>query len=178
MKFNPFRRKYSTQEKRQFAFLRKNYLFQSLKDEELSEFLPYLYPRKYGKNEVVFFRGDPSQALYIVGRGTVSLTIDIEEKFEEITRLSRGDSFGDNALLTSTKRIYNAISISDPCELFVIPSTNFREVLEDDVKIKAKILEAIAKEHNRYMEALFRTYQEAFGFFDLNQTFDMARRGL
>ena len=32
------------------------------------EFVPYLYPRKYKKDEVVFFRDDPSQALYIVKR--------------------------------------------------------------------------------------------------------------
>ena len=64
--WNPFARKYSSQDKILMNFLRKMLLFSCLTDEELMVFLPNLYTRNYSKDEIVFFRNDPSQALYIV----------------------------------------------------------------------------------------------------------------
>jgi CRP/FNR family transcriptional regulator, cyclic AMP receptor protein len=60
---NPFRKTYSVKELNIFRFLAKNALFAKLSKREMALFLPYLHVRRYERNEVVFFRNDPSRAL-------------------------------------------------------------------------------------------------------------------
>ena len=169
---NPFQKTYSEQDKSIFHFLKQNLLFESLSDQELSEFLPFMHLRYYVKNEIIFFRGDPSQALYLIKKGEVALNIDIEDKFEQLITLNMTDSFGDNAILISTNRIYNAVTISDHCDLYVIPSMNMNEIFQDHIEIKAKIMSAMASYYNNYTNNLFSAYKKNFGFFDLGMIFN------
>lgn len=169
--FNPFKKTYSEEEKKLFRFLRQNILFANLTESEMVEFLPFMYLRHYEKGEVIFFRKDPSQALYLVSKGIVTLNIDIEDKFEELAHLRSTDSFGENALMNSRRRIYNAICFSDQCDLYVLPTTNIHEVFENNKHIKAKMMAAMAEYYDNYMTNLFRVYKESFGFFDLGRTF-------
>ena len=173
MKFvNPFQKTYSEQEIATFYFLRQNTLFQTLTDEELAEFLPFMHLRTYKENEIVFFRGDPSQALYLIKKGRVALTIDIEDKFETLTKLNVTASFGDNALHDSASRVYTAITVSDHCHLYVIPSTNIQEIFSEHIQIKAKMMTVMASYYTAYMSNLFKAYKENFGFFDLGMIFN------
>ncbi len=169
--FNPFKKTYSKQEEELFAFLRQNRLFQKLNNEELYEFLPFLYPRNFEQNEVIFFRGDPSQAFYLVREGVVSLSIDTQETFEELTQVHSTQGFGENALIEGSTRIYNAVCHSERCSLFVIPTTNISEIFEDHVHIKAKMMYALAHYHNQYMGNLFSAYKSSFGFFNLGMAY-------
>jgi signal-transduction protein with cAMP-binding, CBS, and nucleotidyltransferase domain len=94
---NPLKKTYSAGDKQLFRFLQKNSLFEKLEDSELAEFVPFLHLRSYKRDEAIFFRKDPSQALYIIKSGEISLNLDIEDKFEELTRVGVSQSFGDNA---------------------------------------------------------------------------------
>jgi CRP/FNR family transcriptional regulator, cyclic AMP receptor protein len=170
--FNPFKKSYSKEDKELFRFLLRNNLFDKLTEEELAAFLPYLHLRTYVRNEVVFFRGDPSQALYIIQEGEVLLNLDIEDEFEELARLGPTQAFGDNALLENTFRIYNAVCGSDKCKLYVLSNTNIWEIFENDVTIRAKMMAAMAEDYNRFTFNLFRAYKESFGFFDLGRAFN------
>ena len=166
-----FKKSYSQEEKELFDFLRKNPLFKSLTDDELDKFKPYLYHRSYGENEVVFFTGDPSHALYIVKKGVVSLNLEMKGDFEKLMILRNGSVFGDNAVLEKTKRIYSAFVLTDGAELLVIPQVNIFEIMEHNQAIKAKIMSAFASLYNQYTQRLFETYKESRGFFDLNTVY-------
>ncbi len=166
-----FKKSYTPEEKKKIRFLQRCHLFRHLKDDEVHELLPYLFLRNYRKGEVIFFRGDPSQGIYIIKRGVVSLTIDIEDKFEELNRLKASESFGDNALLEQRSRIYNAICFSELADIYIIPSNNILQMFEENKSIKAKVMTAMADNYEAYMSNLFKSYQEAFGFFDLSLAF-------
>ena len=169
--FKFFKKTYSEKELSIYRFLSKNKLFETLTNEQLAEFLPYLHKRQYKENEVVFFANDPSNALYIIKNGIVSLNIDIKDKFEKLVVLRHGRVFGDNAILDHTKRIYTAIVRSETAELYVIPKINLLEILENDVEIKAKLMQAIAIEYDEYMQNLFKGYKEEYGFFNINMIY-------
>ncbi|MEQ8469775.1 MAG: cyclic nucleotide-binding domain-containing protein [Marinoscillum sp.] len=169
--FRFFKKKYSEEELLLFNFLRKNRLFEKLGDDELSHFTPYLYSRKYNQNEVAFFTGDPSQAIYIVKSGIVTLNLDIRDGFEKLMTLRSGKLFGDNAVLSGTKRIYTAIVMTEDAELYVIPKANLLEVMNDHPPIRAKIMTAFAETYNEYTNNLFKTYKSSLGFFDLNTVY-------
>jgi len=169
--YNPFKRTYSQQDKELFRFLIKNHLFESLDDREMSEFVPFMHLRTYEKNEVIFFRNDPSQALYLVKDGEVAINLDIEEGFEELAKFGPTDSFGDDALLENAFRIYNAVCAVEKTQIYVIPTTNIVEIFESNYRIKAKMMSAMAKAYSHYTENLFKAYQESFGFFELGKSF-------
>lgn len=169
---NPFSKTYEADELRTFDFLLGNKFFEQLKQQELARFLPAMHERKYVKDEVVFFSKDPSQALYLIRKGQVDLTIDLQENFETILQLKRGDAFGENCLIKNSKRTYTAIVSSEEAELIVIPYFAIQEIFDGNPKIKAKMMTALAEYYNANNQRLFRSYRESFGFFSLKQMFE------
>ncbi|MEX2593693.1 MAG: cyclic nucleotide-binding domain-containing protein [Anditalea sp.] len=169
---NPFRRTYTENELDLFQSLFKVQFFESLKNAEMVRFLPGIHFRKYLKDEVVFFRNDPSQALYILQKGLVTLNIDIKENFETILEVHQGEAFGENSLLKSTYRIYTAIVQSEEANLMVIPNYVIQEVFNSNPKIKAKMMTSLAEFYNSNNKRLFNSYQSSFGFFNLGQMFE------
>lgn len=169
--FKLFNKTYSEKEMTTFRFLSKNKLFDTLTNEELAEFLPVIHKREYKENEVVFFAKDPSNALYIIKNGIVSLNLDIKGDFERLIVLRNGRIFGDNVILEHSKRIYTAIVTSETAELWVIPRINLEEIMDNDVQIKAKLMTAIAREYDEYMQNLFKGYKDAYGFFNINMIY-------
>ncbi|MEL6534894.1 MAG: cyclic nucleotide-binding domain-containing protein [Bacteroidota bacterium] len=170
---NPFRKTYSASEQALFDFLGKVNLFKRLTPEEMSEFTPFMHLRDYQQNEAVFFRNDPSAALYLIKEGFVNLNIDIDDRLEQLTVIHEGEAFGDNSLLKDTRRIYNAIVGSEEATMYVIPHVNIREIFNDEPKIRAKMMEALASQYNRYTENLFRGYKNSFGFFNLGTAYEL-----
>jgi CRP/FNR family transcriptional regulator, cyclic AMP receptor protein len=168
---NPFKKSYSIKELNLFRFFAKNYLFEKLTKEEMAVFIPYLHIRNFQKNEAIFFRNDPSRALYIVKTGRVSINIDVADRFEFLKFAKPCESFGNNALLSDTTRVYNAIVDSDYCDLYVIPQVNIMEIFEGHIAIRAKMLTALSEMYNQSTVNLFKAYQSTFGFFDLSQAY-------
>lgn len=168
---NPFKKSYSVKELNLFRFLSKNFLFEKLTKEEVAMFIPYLHIRNYQKEEAIFFRNDPSRALYIVKTGRVSINIDVADKFEFLKFAKPSDSFGNNALLAETTRVYNAVVDSDYCDLYVIPQVNIMEIFDAHIAIRAKMLTALSEMYNQSTVNLFKAYQSTFGFFDLSQAY-------
>ncbi len=173
---NFFAKKYSHHERELFDFLRAGKLFTELTSDELVRFLPFLHEREYAQNEVVFFRNDPSQALYIIRHGEIRLTIDVQDNFEELITIDQKMSFGDDALLPKSSRNYNAICASESASLYVIPQINIFDIFEEDPRIQAKIMTAFARYYDNYLSAIFKVYRESFGFFDLGQAYIQAQK--
>ncbi|WP_339699281.1 cyclic nucleotide-binding domain-containing protein [Algoriphagus aquimarinus] len=169
---NPFSKTYTESEEKMFEFLGQIKFFERLKNKEMIRFIPAMHHRKYVKDEVVFFSKDPSQALYLVQSGNISLTIDIKDNFETILEVKRGEAFGENSLLENAKRTYTALIVSDEAELIVIPHFALQEVFDSNPKIKAKMMTSLAEYYNQNNQRLFRSYRESFGFFSLRQMFE------
>lgn len=165
---NPFKKTYSIKEMNLFRFFSKNYLFEKMTQEEMAVFFPHLHLRNYVRSEAVFFRNDPSRAVYIVKTGRVMINIDVADKFEFLKFARPSESFGNNALLENTRRVYNAIVDSDYCDLYVIPQVNILEIFESNVVIRAKMVTALSELYNQRTLNLFKAYQSTFGFFDLS----------
>ncbi|MEQ6121864.1 cyclic nucleotide-binding domain-containing protein [Reichenbachiella sp. MALMAid0571] len=170
--FNPFKKRYSTEEMSLFRFMSQIRQFENLNYDELSQIAPCMYLRTFNHDEVVFFRGDPSYALYIVKNGKVSLRVDVNDKFEELTNVRPGEAFGDNSLLNNTKRIYTSVVVSEKADLYVIPQANLLDILDDHPQIRAKIMTSFSELYNEYTSTLFKKYRSAFGFFDLGMVYD------
>ena len=153
------------------SFLQRDKLFEKLTERELGHFLPFLHGRNYQKDEVVFFSGDPSQALYMVKNGMVTLNIDVKGNFEKLITLRSGQVFGDNSLIVKAKRIHSAIVTTETADLYIIPQINLIEIMDRHKKIRAKVMTAYAEAHNQYASRLFHVYKNSLGFLDLNEVY-------
>ena len=165
---NPFQRSYSSEELWIFDFLSEVKLFQWLTNEEKSFFLPYLYLRKYKQDEVVFFRGDPAHALYVIKEGEVELMLDVDQDFEKLSTACSKQSFGNNALIKEAKRLYSAIVHSSEAQLYVIPHVNINDIFSEKSKIQAKMFSALAGMYEQHIENLYESYRSSKGFFSLD----------
>ena len=168
---NLFNKSYTEKEINFFRFLSRMKLFEKLTYKEMSLLYPFFYLRGYKMDEVVFFRNDPSNALYLVKSGKVSLCLDMKDGFENLLTIKSGTAFGENTLLKHAMRQYNAIITSESSELYVIPKVNLEDTLEGHNKIKSKMLESLAEIYNDFQLNLFKYYKSSHGLFDLSETF-------
>ena len=169
---NPFKKSYTSKELNTFRFLSRIQLFERLDYKEMSHFLPYFYLREYKMDEVVFFRNDPGNALYLVKSGKISIDMDIDDEFELLTIIKSGEAFGESALLNVSNRIYTSIVYSERAELYVLPKVNLHEIFESHPAIKTKMLESLSILYHNYMVSLFKAYKSSLGLFNLSQVFN------
>jgi len=169
--FKLFGKAYTEEEQELISFLQRDKLFEKLTEREINYFLPYLHERNYVRDEVIFFAGDPSQALYVVKRGMVSLNIDIKDNFEQLLSLRSGRAFGDNSLLAGSRRIYSAIVTSEMASVYVMPQVNLLEIMDSHPRVRAKIMTSFCEIYNGYTVQLFKTYKKSLGFFDLHEVY-------
>jgi CRP-like cAMP-binding protein len=168
---NPFKKSYTSKELNTFRFLSRIKLFERLNYKEMSYFLPYFYLREYKMNEVVFFRNDPANALYLVKSGKISINIDIEDEFELLDVVKSGRAFGESALLTDSNRIYTSIIYSERAELYVLPKVNIHEIFDGHAQIRMKMIESLGELYYQHMVSLFKGYKSSLGLFNLSQIF-------
>ncbi len=152
-----------------FNFLDEVRLFHGLNNEQKSLFLPYLYLRQYKQDEVVFFRGDPAHALYVIKQGTVDLVLDVDQVFEKLAVVGNKQTFGNNALIEGTKRLYSAVVHSDEADIYVIPHVNINDIFRDKRKVQAKMFSALAKMYEEHVGDLYESYRSSKGFFSLDR---------
>jgi len=167
--FNPFKKSFTDKEIIFFRYLSKIKLFEKLSYKEMSYFMPYFYLREYRNSEVVFFRNDPSNALYLVKSGKVSLALDVKNEFEKLTTFKSGNSFGENSLVQDASRVYSAIVTSERSELYVLPKVNIDEIFEGHLVVKAKMLESLCEMFNELNTKIAKNYVSNYGFFSLAQ---------
>lgn len=154
-----------------FRFLSRIELFKRLNYKEMSHFLSYFYLREYKMDEVVFFRNDPGNALYLVKSGKVSINVDIDDGFELLSIIKSGGAFGESSLLEESNRIYTSIIHTERAELYVLPKVNMHEIFEGHAEIKTKMLESLSELYNDYMVNLFKGYKSSLGLFNLSQVY-------
>lgn len=169
--YNPFKKKYTPEEIAIFDYLANIRIFERLEPRQLHYFIPHLYERRYKQNEVIFFRGDPSHALYLIREGRVALNIDINESFEKLTEVGTGAAIGESCLLKKTTRQLNAIVTSESAGFFAIPQDGIFEIFDTHPKVKVKMLESLAEIYNQYNETLFGAYKASLGFFNLGSLY-------
>ena len=168
---NPFKKSYTQKELNTFRFLSRIKLFERLNYKEMSYFLPYFYLREYKMDEVVYFRNDPANALYLVKSGKVSINIDVEDEFELLSIIKSGGFFGEGSLLAESSRINTSIIHTERAELFVLPKVNIHEIFDGHLIIKTKMMESLSEICNDYLVNLFKGYKSSLGLFNLSQIF-------
>ncbi len=118
-------------------------IFQDLKEKDISIITGMIHYRNYLKGEYIFYQGDPGIGLYIIREGEVSIIdIDSAGHVQSLANLSKGDFFGELALIEDEKRSATAIAKSD-AKIAIIFKPDLDEFIERYPAQGIKILKGI-----------------------------------
>jgi len=119
-------------------------LFKGLTSEDLN-FLAYAVTvRSYRAMEVIFNQGDTGDMMYIVVRGCVNISVpDHDSKSISLKNLSRGEYFGELALIDDKPRSANAIAATD-IELLELTREMLSNYIQAEPKVAMTILRTMA----------------------------------
>jgi CRP/FNR family cyclic AMP-dependent transcriptional regulator len=119
-------------------------LFISLSRRDLSNLINIIHDRNYLEGEFIFYQGDPGIGLYLIREGEISIVrqSDSGEKIELAT-FSKGDFFGELALVDGEKRSASAMAKTDT-RLAVIFKPDLDEFIVKYPKKGIQILNGIA----------------------------------
>lgn len=119
-------------------------IFNFLNKKELNELLEITHNRTYVPNEYIFLQGDVGIGLYLIRDGEVEIKRKFSDSLElTLASLSKGDFFGELALIDNEKRSASAIAKTN-CRISVLFKPDLDEFIEKYPKRGIKILQGIS----------------------------------
>jgi CRP/FNR family transcriptional regulator, cyclic AMP receptor protein len=120
-------------------------LFADLTSDELVSLAALMRPRPYAKDEVIYLRGDPGTAFYVIASGKVKIALTSPDGKELILRrFSAGGFHGELALLDNEPRSADAIA-TEPSVLLVLQRDAFRSFLSEHPDVAIKLLGTVSQ---------------------------------
>jgi len=115
-------------------YLRRVPIFCMLEPNILSVLAEFTRRQYFHKGQMIFYRGDPGTAMYVIEDGLIDLTLPSESGAEVlVARLHPGEHFGELAVLDGRPRWVTAVA-TEPTHVLAI----YREALVDFLRRHAE----------------------------------------
>jgi CRP-like cAMP-binding protein len=125
------------------TILLKSPVFSSLDSKDIKNLLTVFHMRSFKAQEYIFIEKDPGKGLFFIIDGEISIQkTSLDKNTEEITRLSKGDFFGEIALVNNTIRTASAVSVTDS-HIAVIFKDDLDDFIENHPKKGIAILRGL-----------------------------------
>ncbi len=115
-------------------------VFADLSDEDRRELVDASLERVYGAGEVVVRQGEPGASMFVVGRGTLRVTIEPNDT--EVAQHGPGSFFGEMSLLTGKPRTATVRAATD-CVLMEVTTDAFKRFVVDQPAVLEKVAAAV-----------------------------------
>ena len=120
--------------------LKKIPLFEGLSDEIISELSEKLEKHELQKNDILFHKGDPGDALYIVEQGRLKVIAkNIHGEEVVLNQFGAGESFGEMSLVDEQPRSATAVALT-PIKLLRLNRDDFLAVMAQDSSFALDII--------------------------------------
>lgn len=128
-----------------FDILKDSILFKDLSTAELEIVYKIMNPRGFRAGEVIFRQGDCGVGMYIIISGNVSIFLDEVLENQEIrrnfiTKLGRGDFFGESSLVIENGNRSASVIAKDDCQLLSFFYPDLKEIITRYPKTGNKVL--------------------------------------
>ncbi|MBI4655375.1 MAG: cyclic nucleotide-binding domain-containing protein [Elusimicrobia bacterium] len=131
--------------------LKNIYLFKDFTESQLSEISLAFKQSSIEKDEIIFREGDPGEVLFLISSGEVIIEKKMDDEcreFKQLAILSRGEFFGEMAMLESQPRFAQARAGRNT-ELYEINRPDFfnfiKEHPENGLAVFSKIMKVVSK---------------------------------
>ncbi len=120
--------------------LRRVSLFSELDEGEIAAVARLAMPKRFEKDQVIFYEQDEGDVFFVIGSGRVKVTIASPEGKEIIlSQLEEGDFFGEMALFDDSPRSANVVA-TEGAEVWSIRRAEFLQILGQNFPIARKVL--------------------------------------
>lgn len=145
-----------------YDLLRQATLFAGLDHEELEFLSRCLGRRTFAKGMILFHKGSPGQALYLIETGKVRIFV-LSESGQDMTLnlLGPGETFGELALLDGAPRSAGAIAI-ERTVTFTLSRDEFLRQLDASPRMARNVLAMVASRLRR-----ITVHVESLAFLDV-----------
>ncbi len=124
--------------------LREIPLFRDLEQSELVKLTQVIKERRAPKGTYIVYAEDPGPSIMFLAQGKAKVTLNSSEGKEIVLyQLSKGEFFGEIAVLTGEDRSANVVAMTD-CRLFVLEAEDFRKHLQDNAGLAWAIMKELA----------------------------------
>ncbi|HEX4653966.1 MAG TPA: DUF1003 domain-containing protein [Candidatus Udaeobacter sp.] len=138
--------------------LRQVPLFESLDEEAATELCHLMESIDCKAGTPLFRAGDEGDAMYVIERGKVRICVRASNGREVVlSELSRGDFFGEMALLDGQRRRSADAVVAEDSRLAVLSREHFLSFVQSSPKIALEMLTALAKRLRHTDELLRRS---------------------
>ena len=108
-----------------------------------TEFAANETTRTYAKNSLIFAEGEPGHELFIIQKGSVTISKIVNNNEVLLAVLKTGDIFGEMAMLEAKPRAACALAYED-CQVMVINRQNFEHMIKTQPQLIAKLTSLLA----------------------------------
>jgi CRP/FNR family transcriptional regulator, cyclic AMP receptor protein len=124
--------------------LRQASIFSTLSDEELNALAAQVELEHYSTGDMIFFRDDPGDAMYVVQEGTVDLVVKDTAGFEvSLLRVAAGQVFGELSFLDGKPRSASARALTE-VQVLVIRRDALVSLTQRKPAVALQMLEILA----------------------------------
>ncbi len=124
-------------------------LFTYTPENVLASITPIMREEQHPAGTVLFNKGDLGTALYVIDKGEVS----IRDGNTELTRFSRGDFFGELALLDAETRSATAVALTD-IRLLRLEQDDFYDLMEERGEVLRSIIRSLSARIRRQNDVM------------------------
>lgn len=134
-----------TEREKVLKVLAETPVFEGFPRNKLLRLQRILHERRFGAGETIFQMGEPGVGMYVINEGIVSVLIVGEHgEEEEVARLTRGQTFGDLALIENHFRSATVRAVT-PTQLFGLIRSEFLDFLSNDPALGVEFLIRLLK---------------------------------
>ena len=138
--------------------LRQVPLFESLDDEAAKELCKLIETLDCPARRVLFHAGDVGDAMYLIERGKVRISVQATDGYEvTLTEFRRGDFFGEMALLVDAQRRSADAVVAEDARLAVLSREHFLSFMRSNPNVALEMLTALANRLRHTDELLRQT---------------------
>ncbi|XP_071829351.1 cGMP-dependent protein kinase 1-like isoform X5 [Apostichopus japonicus] len=149
-------------QKEHLKFLKSVHILKNLPSIDLVKLATSLEVDYFTEGEFIIREGSKGDTFYIISNGTVRVTQSVQghDVPQEVRQLSKGEYFGEKALLSEDVRTANVIAGSDGCECLVVERSVFRELIGNMQELKDKDYGDEKRGATRLLSAHYRSNKE------------------
>ncbi|MFZ3122226.1 MAG: cyclic nucleotide-binding domain-containing protein [Thermodesulfovibrionales bacterium] len=123
--------------------LRKQILFEDIKDADLGKLLGSIEERFFKKGEFLFREGEDTKGIYMIRSGKIEITKTTTDGWKQtLAVLSTGNFFGELSIIEKRKHEATAVAIENT-ELLKLPKEEFEKLEKEDVVLASQILKKL-----------------------------------
>jgi len=101
------------------------------------------FARDFPAGTVLFREGDPGGEMYVIQRGSVSISARVGAVEKVLTTLGQGEFFGEMSILNRAPRSATAACVED-CQLLVVDARTFEAMVRASSEIAVRMIQKLA----------------------------------